>query len=33
LLDDLHAFVQDHERCGELDSAVEGDRVWIRAAR
>jgi hypothetical protein len=29
LLDDLHAFVQDHERCGALDSAVEGDRVWM----
>jgi hypothetical protein len=28
LLDDLDAFVQDHKRCGDLDSAVEGDRVW-----
>jgi len=29
LLDDLHAFVQDRERCGDLDSAVEDDRVWM----
>jgi hypothetical protein len=27
LLDDLHAFVQDNERCGDLDSAVEGE--WV----
>jgi hypothetical protein len=29
LLADLRAFVQEHERCGELDSAVEDDRVWM----
>jgi len=29
LLDSLYAFYQEHERCGELDSAVEGDRVWM----
>ena len=29
LLDDLHAFVQEHDRCGDLDSAVEGERVWM----
>ena len=29
LLDDLHAFVEEHDRCGDLDSAVEGDRVWM----
>jgi hypothetical protein len=23
----LYAFFQEHERCGELDSAV--DRVWM----
>ena len=29
LLDDLHAFLQEHRRCGDMDSAVEGDRVWM----
>ena len=29
LLDALYAFYQEHERRGELDSAVEGDRVWM----
>jgi hypothetical protein len=29
LLDALHAFYQEHERCGDPDSAVEGDRVWM----
>jgi len=29
LLDDLGALYLEHERCGELDSAVEGDRVWM----
>jgi hypothetical protein len=29
LLDALYAFYQEHERCGELDSAVDGDRVWM----
>ena len=28
LLAALHAFFQEHERCGDLDSAVEDDRVW-----
>ena len=27
LLADLDAFFQEHRRCGDLDSAVEGDRV------
>ena len=26
---DLDAFLQEHRRCGDLDSAVEGDRVWM----
>ncbi len=25
----LEAFIQEHRRCGELDSAVEEDRVWM----
>jgi hypothetical protein len=25
----LEAFVQEHEYCGELDSGVENDRVWL----
>jgi hypothetical protein len=29
LLDALYAFYQEHEHCGELDSAVEDDRVWM----
>jgi len=29
LLAALHAFFQEHERCGDLDSAVDGDRVWM----
>jgi hypothetical protein len=29
LLADLDAFLQEHRRCGDLDSAVEGDRVWM----
>ena len=29
LLADLDAFVQEHERCDDLDSAVDGDRVWM----
>jgi hypothetical protein len=29
LLADLDAFYLEHEHCGELDSAVEGDRVWM----
>jgi hypothetical protein len=29
LFTDLDAFYLEHEHCGELDSAVEGDRVWM----
>jgi hypothetical protein len=29
LLADLDAFYLEHERCGDLDSAVGGDRVWM----
>jgi len=29
LIDALYAFFLEHERCGELDSAVEDDRVWM----
>jgi len=29
LLTDLDAFLQEHCRCGDLDSAVEDDRVWM----
>lgn len=29
LLADLHAFYLRHQYCGDLDSAVESDRVWI----
>jgi len=25
----LEAFIQEHGRCGELDSNVEDDRVWM----
>ena len=25
----LWAFYQEHEYCGELDTDVEGDRVWM----
>jgi hypothetical protein len=28
LLRDLAAFFQEHRLCGELDAAVEDDRVW-----
>jgi hypothetical protein len=28
-LTDLDAFLQEHCRCGDLDSAVEDDRVWM----
>jgi hypothetical protein len=23
------AFIREHEYCGELDAAVEGDSVWM----
>jgi hypothetical protein len=29
LLDALYAFCQEHERRGDRDSAVDGDRVWM----
>jgi len=29
LLDDLDAFLQEHRRCGALDSDVEDGRVWM----
>jgi hypothetical protein len=29
LLDDLHAFFQEHARCGDLDNGLDGDRVWV----
>jgi hypothetical protein len=25
----LYAFFQEYERCGDLDSSLEGDRVWM----
>jgi hypothetical protein len=32
LLADLDAFLQEHRRCGDLDAAVEGDRVWMTSS-
>ena len=29
LLSELDAFYTEHRRCGALDGAVEGDRVWM----
>jgi hypothetical protein len=29
LFDALEAFILEHEYCGELDAAVEDDRVWM----
>jgi hypothetical protein len=29
LLTDLEAFLQEHRRWGDLDAAVEDDRVWM----
>src|SRR5215467_7267637 len=29
LLDDLHAFLQEHRRCGELDGGFDGAYVWL----
>jgi hypothetical protein len=29
LLPELDAFFTEHQRCGELDAGVEGDRVWM----
>ncbi len=25
----LEAFIQEHLYCGELDTGLEGDRVWM----
>ena len=25
----LEAFIREHEYCGELDTGVEDDRVWM----
>ena len=25
----LDAFYLEHHRCGELESGVEGDRIWM----
>jgi hypothetical protein len=25
----LAAFIREHEYCGELDTGLEGDRVWM----
>jgi hypothetical protein len=29
LLADLAAFLQEHSRRGDLDSGLDGDRVWM----
>ena len=29
LADALDAFYLEHQRCGELESGVEDDRVWM----
>ena len=29
LFDALWVFYQEHEYCGELDTGVEGERVWV----
>ena len=29
LFDALQAFYQEHEYCSQLDTGVEGDRVWM----
>lgn len=33
LLDDLDAFLQEHRRCGELESGVERTAVWMTCDR
>ena len=25
----LEAFIREHEYCGELDTGLDGDRVWM----
>jgi hypothetical protein len=32
LLAALYAFLQEHRRCGELASGLEGDHVWMRCS-
>jgi len=29
LLDTLYAAYREHERCGDLDSGLDVDRVWM----
>jgi hypothetical protein len=29
LLDDLDAFYQEHRRCGELETGVGDERLWM----
>jgi hypothetical protein len=29
LLASLAAFFEEHERCGDLNGGVEGERVWM----
>ena len=29
LFDALQAFFYEHQHCGDLDTGVEGDRVWM----
>jgi hypothetical protein len=29
LFDALYAFFQEHRRYGELDTGLDGDRVWM----
>ncbi len=29
LLAALDAFLQEHRRCGELDSGIDNERVWM----
>jgi hypothetical protein len=29
LLAALDAFLQEHRRCGDLESGVDGERVWM----
>jgi len=30
VLDALSAFVQEHERCGDLDSGLDGDYIFFQ---
>ena len=27
----LEAFIREHEYCGELDTGIDDDRVWMTA--